>query len=381
MEVLILGWYVLVESGSVMMLVIYGALQYSGSVLSPLLGVASDRLGCRRLMLITRAIYATLALAMTALAATGVLTPAIVLALASIGGVLRPSDLMLRNALIAQTLPSGMLIGALGLSRTTYDSARIAGALAGVGLVGVFGMVPAYTVITLMYVLSFLLSLGVAGRPGRHETPRLSPLRDLHDAILQVWRTPEVFGAMSVAFIVNVFAYPFVLGLLPYVAREIYGVDQFSLGVLGASFSAGALIGSSLLGSNRISLGAGRSMLIFACVWFVLTFAFGHVTNMAAGATILVFVGLAQSLCITPLAAVMLRSAHEAFLSRVMGMRILAIMGLPLGLLISGPVIRAVGYTATSTAYSIAGLCITAFVAVRWRACLWSKAAKANRSG
>ena len=89
MEVLILGWYVLVESGSVMMLVIYGALQYSGSVLSPLLGVASDRLGCRRLMLITRGIYAALALAMTMLAATGVLTPAIVLVLASIGGVHR----------------------------------------------------------------------------------------------------------------------------------------------------------------------------------------------------------------------------------------------------------------------------------------------------
>ena len=379
-EALILGWYVLVESGSVMMLGVYGALQYSGSVISPLLGVASDRFGCRRLMLITRGIYATLALAMTAFAATGVLTPAIVLVLASIGGVLRPSDLMLRNALIAQTLPSGMLIGALGLSRTTYDSARIAGALAGVGLLGAFGMVPAYAVITMMYVLCFLLSLGVASRPGRHEAPRLSPLRDLRDAVLQVWRTPELFGAMSVAFLVNVFAYPFVLGLLPYVAREIYSVDQFSLGVLSASFSGGALVGSTLLGSNRISLGAGRAMLIFSCIWFVLMFAFGHVTSMAVGASILVFVGLAQSLCITPLAAVMLRSAHEQFLSRVMGMRILAIMGLPLGLLISGPVISAVGFTTTSTVYSITGLCMTAFVAVRWRACLWSTSAKANRS-
>ena len=78
--------------------------------------------------------------------------------------------------------------------------------------------------------------------------------------------------------------------------------------------------------------------------------------------------------------SVMLRSAHEEFLSRVMGMRILAIMGLPLGMLVSGPVIRAIGFTATSTVFSIAGFCITAFVAVRWRAVLWSKSAKANRS-
>ena len=121
-------------------------------------------------------------------------------------------------------------------------------------------------------------------------------------------------------------------------------------------------------------------MLIFACAWFVLTFAFGHVTSMAGGVAILALVGLAQSLCITPLVAVMLRSTHEEFLSRVMGMRILAIMGLPLGLLVSGPVIDAIGFTATSTVYSIAGLCITVFVAVRWRAVLWSQSAKANRS-
>jgi MFS family permease len=380
MEVLILGWYVMVESGSVMMLVFYGALQYSGSVLSPVLGVASDRIGCRRMMLITRGMYAALALAMTLLAATGSLSPLIVLVLASIGGVLRPSDVMLRNALIGQTLPGQMLIGALGLSRTTYDSARIAGALTGVGMLGAFGLVTAYVVITVVYVLGFMLTLGVAGRPGRSDAPRPTPLRDLHEAMLQVWRTPELFGAMTVAFIVNLFAYPFVLGLLPYVAREVYRVDQFSLGVLGASFSSGALIGSMLLGSNRISMGAGRSMLVSACAWFVLTFAFGHVTHLVAGAAILVMVGLAQSLCVTPLAAVMLRSAHKEFFSRVMGMRMLAIMGLPLGLLVSGPVIREVGFAMTATLYSVVGLCVTMVIAIRWRDCLWSKQARANHS-
>lgn len=380
MEVLILGWYVLVESNSVMMLVTYGAVQYSGSVLSPMLGVASDRIGCRRLMLITRGIYAALAAAMTVLAAYDLLTPGIVLALASVGGILRPSDVMLRNALIGQTLPSSLLIGALGLSRTTYDSARIAGALAGVGMLGAFGMVSAYAVITAMYLLSFGLTKGVAGRPASHDAPALTPLRDLQDAIGQVWRTPELFGAMTIAFIVNVFAYPFVLGLLPYVAREIYGVGQFSLGVLGASFSAGALIGSILLGSNRLSIGPARSMLAAACAWFALTFVFGQVTNMLAGIAILILVGLSQSLCITPLAAVMLQSAHETFFSRVMGMRILAIIGLPLGLLVSGPVIDSVGFSATATLYSLAGLAITAFVAVRWRKFLWSKSARANLS-
>ena len=54
MEILVLGWYVLVESGSVLLLVIYGALQYTGALISPFLGIAGDRVGYRILFMITR---------------------------------------------------------------------------------------------------------------------------------------------------------------------------------------------------------------------------------------------------------------------------------------------------------------------------------------
>ena len=61
METLILGWYVLVESGSVVQLTIFGALMYGGTLLSPLLGTVGDRLGLRRVLAAMRASYALLA--------------------------------------------------------------------------------------------------------------------------------------------------------------------------------------------------------------------------------------------------------------------------------------------------------------------------------
>ena len=137
MEVLILGWYVLVESDSVLLLVVFGALQYVGSIVSPLFGVAGDRIGYRRLFLITRSIYACLAILLGVVAALGVMNPLIVLVVAGISGMIKPSDIMMRFALIAHTLPPQQLISALGVSRVTSDSARIAGALAGVGVVSV----------------------------------------------------------------------------------------------------------------------------------------------------------------------------------------------------------------------------------------------------
>ena len=45
METIILGWYVLVETGSVLWLTVFGALQYLGTLIAPVYGVAGDRIG------------------------------------------------------------------------------------------------------------------------------------------------------------------------------------------------------------------------------------------------------------------------------------------------------------------------------------------------
>ena len=83
MEMLVLGWYVLVETGSVLFLTVFGALQYGGTLIAPLLGVASDRLGHRNLLSGMRAFYATIAATIMILAFTGVLTPLLVCVLAA----------------------------------------------------------------------------------------------------------------------------------------------------------------------------------------------------------------------------------------------------------------------------------------------------------
>src|SRR4051812_12383370 len=44
METIILGWYVLVETKSVVWLTLFGASQYLGTLIAPLYGVAGDRL-------------------------------------------------------------------------------------------------------------------------------------------------------------------------------------------------------------------------------------------------------------------------------------------------------------------------------------------------
>jgi hypothetical protein len=52
----------------------------------------------------------------------------------------------------------------------------------------------------------------------------------------------------------------------------------------------------------------------------------------------------------------------------VMGVRMLAIYGLPFGLLGAGALVGRIGFGATATIYAGVGLALTLITAVRWRA-------------
>ena len=378
MEALILGWYILIETGSVESLVMFASLAWLGSVLSPFFGIAGDRLGFRTLLCATRALYAVFALVLTVLAFTHALKPWHVFTIAALVGFVRPSDMMLRQVLVAQAMQPHLLMGALAIARTTSDTARVAGALAGTASVALIGMGPAYAIVTALYVASFLLSFGVVGMPPSHAASATKTLAGLKAAVGYVWRMPEQLGAFLVAFLVNLLAFPFFLGLLPYVAKDIYAIGQTGLGWLAASWASGALIGSIVVGGSRVPLAAGRAMLIGAAIWFIAILAFGQTHTLWIGLALLFSAGVAQSFSMTPLAAVMLRSASEEMRGRVMGMRMLAVWGLPLGLLIAGPLVQHIGYTATTVIYGGLGLASMVAIAYRWRGALWSASAPAN---
>jgi hypothetical protein len=61
-----------------------------------------------------------------------------------------------------------------------------------------------------------------------------------------------------------------------------------------------------------------------------------------------------------------------------MGIRMLAIWGLPLGLVAAGPIIAGLGFSATTLLYAGCGLAATLVIGWRWRRALWLRTAAAN---
>lgn len=386
METLILGWYVLVETGSVLMLTVFASLQYIGTLVAPIVGVFGDRIGQRNLLCAMRTAYASLASTLMLLAFSGVLSPMYVLIIAGAMGLVRPSDIGMRAALVGETMPPAHLMGAMSIQRTTQDSARIAGALTGAALVAALGMGPAYAVVASLYVSAVLLTLQTGARRAReHDAGRTplarSPWRDLKHGLVYVWRTPEIFSVMCLAFLLNLTAFPLMTGLMPYVAKEVYDADRTWLGYMVASAASGALLGSLALSRYGGLVRPGRMVIAFSIGWYAMLLLFSQLENPALGLGALVLAGCAQSLSQVPMSAILLKSANEQFRGRVMGIRMLAIYGNLPGLLLSGPLIAHFGYPLTAALYCLIGITLTIAMTTRWRAHLWRLEAAANRRG
>jgi hypothetical protein len=78
------------------------------------------------------------------------------------------------------------------------------------------------------------------------------------------------------------------------------------------------------------------------------------------------------------MATMLLRTAEERFRGLVMGVRMLAIYGLPLGLLTAGMLIGRFGFQVTTSLYCVIGFAVTLLIAGYWRVEVWRRDASAN---
>jgi MFS family permease len=381
-ETLVLGWYIMVETGSVLLLTVLASLQYVGTLIAPVLGMIGDRIGHRDLLVAMRFVYAVLSGTIMTLALTGHLAPLNVMIIVAIMGLIRPSDLGVRGALLADIMPAEQLIGAISVARTTQDSARIIGALTGAGLFAALGIGFVYMAIVCLYLTAALLMLCLT-RPAQshgsvdHVPGAATILRDLKEGIVHAWSGPGMRAALCVAFLANLTAFPLTNGLLPYVARDIFHTDQTGLGYLSASFAVGSLIGSitlSLTGGVRIA----RLLIGATLAWYGMLLVFVEIRTMPAAIACLVLAGMAQSMSMISAAVILMRTASAHLRGRVMGVRMMVIYGLPLGLLAAGSLIDLIGYSATGTLYAASGLIAMIAIALHWRADLWPEHAAAN---
>ena len=366
METLILGWYILVATNSPFLVGLLGALRFSGTLTAPLVGVIADRMSRKVMLIVLRSGAGLSAVALLLLAAFNVIQPWHVFVIAGVSGFFRSADNVLRQSLIADTVPPHILMNASGLARTTQDSARIVGALLGATLLSQLGLGWAYLGVTFFYAASVLLGIGISSIKPNRPTDYVNPLAELKQGAKYMIESPVIQPIMFMAFLVNLTAFPLTNGLLPVVARDVYGGDENGLARMVATFAVGALVGSLIMAAVVKSRRPERFMTLTMIGWYVLLILFAATDSNALGLPLLALIGASISFCMISMSVVLMTFTTFEMRGRVMGVRMLAVYGLPMGLVIGGWLIELYGVQAAITGFAIGGLAAAVLSVFKW---------------
>jgi len=369
METLILGWYILIETQSIFWLTAFGSLQFMGTLIAPWLGVVADRLGRKFVLCCMRAIFVILASILMLFAFLDVLTPTYVLILSLLNGMLRPSDLVMRQALVGDTVPKDTLANALGLTRISMESARLFGALIGTGIFALLGISYAYILVVCVYFIAFALSLGITNVTHKIKSIDIpkSQWRDFKEGVNYVLSTPAVLAIIWLAFLVNLTAFPIIRGLFPFVAKEIYFTGEIGLGHMVATFAAGALIGSLIVALAGPQVRTIKFMFINIILWYLMLAVFASIESEYYGLISLLLMGIFHSQGMVSMSVILISRLDPYIRGRVIGIRVLAIYGVPLGLLGTGYLINAINFQNTINLYIVIGIVLTISIWFNWR--------------
>ena len=329
MEILILSWYILGQTESPLVLGIFAALRFTGTVIAPFFGVIVDSLGRRRIYIFARISFVILSSSIFILTLFDLLSVIAVLIIAALVGLSRSLDMIVRQSVLPIIVSSSQL-------QNGRDMTQIIGPVFGGILLESVGIGKSYLLIIALHLFSLLFVFLIPGVPNTAIKTAQSMFENLKGGFSYVKVNPFLFGLLAVAFIVNLTAFPLNNTLLTVIARQVMEIDAAGLGWLMGTYSAGSLLGSLLIGYFSTMDRAGRAMVVGSIFWHIGILIMAYMQWFYVSLPVLFFVGISQSFAMVTMSMMLLKYTSAEMRGRVLGLRQLAVYGLPVGVLISG---------------------------------------------
>lgn len=257
-HILVIAWLALELTGSGLALgsvLVVGILPRA--VLTLLGGVAADRIGHRRILVVANVartlLLATLAIVVHVGAVQLWHLYVVGLLLGAIAAFYTPA---LYTA-VPREVPTEHVRAGNALMRGTAEAMGAIGPVAGGFLVGAFGTGTSIWITAACFAVSSLAMLRMRGTPlaGRVAVTepggaaRRSVLRDLRDGFASLREDPFLIRVLALIFAASLaLTGPLTVGL-PWLARQEFDVDPVAFGLLLSMWTAGSLIGVLLAGS------------------------------------------------------------------------------------------------------------------------------------
>jgi len=309
---------------------------------SSFMGVLTDRFDRRRLLMVTQTLALAQALALAGLTWMHWISPGWLIVLAFLLGCVAALDVPARQAFVVDLVEKREdLPNAIALNSFLMNATRFVGpALAGFAVAAV-GEAVCFVLNAMSYLAVLLALLAIKVRP--HVPNRAPALHALREGFRYVWRHRDIRALLLVAAAVSFLVTPYAV-MMPLFAREIFGGDARTYGLLIGSAGAGSLLASLYLASRVDTAGLVRRVagavtaagiaLTFFALNRQLALAFPAV--MALGCAVIVAIAGSNTLIQT--------QVEDAYRGRVMAIYSAAFLGVaPLGSLAVGSLAHIVG--------------------------------------
>ena len=336
MELVVLSWYVLEKSNSPIIVGIYGALRFSGTLFAPLIGGLADRTNRRRLLLIIRASYLINGSIILFLIFLNLLDPWVILLMTFLFGLSKTSDFVIKQAIIPNIAGRENINNSVALFRAGNDITQMIGPAIGGLILSTFDIQISYVVIIVFYLASLLTLMKINKSAITSVSTSRPILADLKQSTVYAIKTPIILGLLALAVIINLTAFPTYFGLISVLAKSTFQTSAANLGFMLGTYSLGAVVGSVFIGSFKKESSLGKILVIGTAIWHIGIIGLSQVTSLNITWPILFFTGLGQSLCVVTMASMLITFTPGDMLGRIIGLRQLAVYALPMGLPIAG---------------------------------------------
>ena len=368
MEIIVLAIFVLRDTNSPLLVGLIGAVKFAGTLFGPLYGLMVDRFNRKLLQVGVRVFGVALAITLTTLIITDKLELWHAYAIVTAGSMVRLLDLILIQTLTADAVPPHALHGAIGLSRSTLDGARVVGSIVGGTLLELLGLDWAYITITVLYLMATITAIKIDSRPVKTDSETASIWRGFKEGLHYIKESPLLPGLIFFSFLIEFTAFPLVNGLMAVIGSDLYNQNGTGIGLLAAIASAGALSGAALLGIKQSVINPGRIMILGSITWHALMLLLALTPPLWLFTVLLLLWGFSGGITFVAMVVALLRTAPAKTRGRVMGIRSLGIYGLSLGLLFGGWISQEAGPATMIGVLGGIGLSATLIAVIKWPA-------------
>jgi len=356
------SWLVFKLTNSAFLL---GLVSFLGSIpiflLSLFAGVMADRMNKKTILIFTQHAFMVLAFILAILTQKGLITPAQIMLISLLNGVVMAFDAPSRQAVVAELVGKQHLMNAVALNSAAFNSARIIGpAIAGI-LIASIGMEGCFYINGISFFAVIIALLLMKNNKPMKQEGRAVFMQDLIAGLKFIKNNRIILILMSMVGITSLFGISYVI-LMPIFANDILKVGAGGFAALMSATGLGALLAALLLARLDDFKHKGLLLVLSSIIFSVSLIFFSLSKSYLFSLVILAVMGWASVTAVSLINTLIQLLSPDEFRGRLMSAFMFTFAGImPIGNLIAGSLTHILGVSLTVL---MSGLVCAAFFVV-----------------